>query len=271
MSAGCASAHATSRQDKGNAGCTRPRNSGRRWQARGLVTAPGVYDMISARIADGMGFSALYMTGYGVSASLGPARRRPRQLHRDGRARRPDLPGHVDARSSATPIPASAASSTWSARCRATRRAGAAAHPARGPGVPQEAAATRRAGAWCPIEEMVRKIEVAAAIARLARLPDRRPHRRAHQPRPRRGAAARRGLCQGRRRHPVHREPRERGGDGADRPQLRPAAHRQHGGGRAHARAAEEAAGGARLQDRHLSRHRLPRGGARRWSGSTAC
>lgn len=38
---------------------------------RGLVTAPGVYDMISARIADGMGFSALYMTGYGVSASLG--------------------------------------------------------------------------------------------------------------------------------------------------------------------------------------------------------
>jgi 2-methylisocitrate lyase-like PEP mutase family enzyme len=38
---------------------------------RGLVTAPGVYDMISARIADAMGFSALYMTGYGVSASLG--------------------------------------------------------------------------------------------------------------------------------------------------------------------------------------------------------
>lgn len=36
-----------------------------------LITAPGVYDMISARIADGMGFSALYMTGYGVSASLG--------------------------------------------------------------------------------------------------------------------------------------------------------------------------------------------------------
>jgi 2-methylisocitrate lyase-like PEP mutase family enzyme len=38
---------------------------------KGLVTAPGVYDMISARIADGLGFSALYMTGYGVSASLG--------------------------------------------------------------------------------------------------------------------------------------------------------------------------------------------------------
>ena len=38
---------------------------------KGLITAPGVYDMISARIADGLGFSALYMTGFGVSASLG--------------------------------------------------------------------------------------------------------------------------------------------------------------------------------------------------------
>jgi 2,3-dimethylmalate lyase len=38
---------------------------------RGLITAPGVYDMISAKVADGLGFDALYMTGYGVSASLG--------------------------------------------------------------------------------------------------------------------------------------------------------------------------------------------------------
>lgn len=35
----------------------------------GLVSAPGVFDMISARIADRMGFDALYMTGYGVVAS----------------------------------------------------------------------------------------------------------------------------------------------------------------------------------------------------------
>jgi 2-methylisocitrate lyase-like PEP mutase family enzyme len=35
----------------------------------GLISAPGVYDMISAKIADGLGFPALYMTGYGVSAS----------------------------------------------------------------------------------------------------------------------------------------------------------------------------------------------------------
>ncbi len=34
-----------------------------------LISAPGVYDMISARIAERMGFSALYMTGFGVVAS----------------------------------------------------------------------------------------------------------------------------------------------------------------------------------------------------------
>lgn len=38
-------------------------------RGRGLVTAPGVFDMISARIADGLGFQALYMTGFGISAS----------------------------------------------------------------------------------------------------------------------------------------------------------------------------------------------------------
>jgi 2-methylisocitrate lyase-like PEP mutase family enzyme len=34
-----------------------------------FVIAPGVYDMFSARIADQLDFKALYMTGYGVSAS----------------------------------------------------------------------------------------------------------------------------------------------------------------------------------------------------------
>jgi 2-methylisocitrate lyase-like PEP mutase family enzyme len=36
-----------------------------------LISVPGVYDMVSAKIADGLGFGALYMTGFGVSASLG--------------------------------------------------------------------------------------------------------------------------------------------------------------------------------------------------------
>jgi 2,3-dimethylmalate lyase len=40
-----------------------------RLQAREFVVAPGVYEMLGARIADGMDFAALYMTGYGVSAS----------------------------------------------------------------------------------------------------------------------------------------------------------------------------------------------------------
>lgn len=35
----------------------------------GLISAPGVFDMISARIADSMSFDALYMTGFGTVAS----------------------------------------------------------------------------------------------------------------------------------------------------------------------------------------------------------
>ena len=38
-------------------------------KARELILAPGVYDLISALIADRMGFKALYVTGYGVVAS----------------------------------------------------------------------------------------------------------------------------------------------------------------------------------------------------------
>ena len=34
-----------------------------------LIAAPGIYDMISMRIADRMGFECLYMTGYGTVAS----------------------------------------------------------------------------------------------------------------------------------------------------------------------------------------------------------
>ena len=37
--------------------------------AGGLISAPGVYDMISLRLADRLDFDALYMTGYGTVAS----------------------------------------------------------------------------------------------------------------------------------------------------------------------------------------------------------
>ena len=40
-----------------------------RIRRRELVSAPGVFDLISAKLADRMGFDALYMTGYGVVAS----------------------------------------------------------------------------------------------------------------------------------------------------------------------------------------------------------
>ena len=34
-----------------------------------FVLAPGIFDMISARMADSIGFKAIYMTGYGIAAS----------------------------------------------------------------------------------------------------------------------------------------------------------------------------------------------------------
>ena len=40
-----------------------------RLQQPGLVVAPGVHDMVSLRMADALGFDALYMTGFGTVAS----------------------------------------------------------------------------------------------------------------------------------------------------------------------------------------------------------
>ncbi len=47
----------------------RRRRFAERIRRPGLVVAPGVYDGVSARIADRCGFEALYMTGYGTVAS----------------------------------------------------------------------------------------------------------------------------------------------------------------------------------------------------------
>jgi 2-methylisocitrate lyase-like PEP mutase family enzyme len=41
----------------------------RRLREKRLLSAPGVFEMVSAKIADRMGFEALYMTGYGTVAS----------------------------------------------------------------------------------------------------------------------------------------------------------------------------------------------------------
>lgn len=40
-----------------------------RFDAPGMLVAPGIFELISAKIADRMGFDALYMTGYGTVAS----------------------------------------------------------------------------------------------------------------------------------------------------------------------------------------------------------
>jgi 2-methylisocitrate lyase-like PEP mutase family enzyme len=40
-----------------------------RVRERRFFVAPGVFDLISARVADAMGFACLYMTGYGAAAS----------------------------------------------------------------------------------------------------------------------------------------------------------------------------------------------------------
>ena len=40
-----------------------------RLASRELLAAPGIFDMVSLRLANTFGFDALYMTGYGTVAS----------------------------------------------------------------------------------------------------------------------------------------------------------------------------------------------------------
>jgi 2-methylisocitrate lyase-like PEP mutase family enzyme len=48
---------------------SKPAKLHERLKQPGLVTAPGVFDMVSLRLADSFGFDALYMTGFGAVAS----------------------------------------------------------------------------------------------------------------------------------------------------------------------------------------------------------
>ena len=64
----------------------------------GIVITPGVFDMLSLRIAAQTGLEALYMTGYGVAASyLG--------LPDAGLATYTDIVGRVSAMVAASPVP----------------------------------------------------------------------------------------------------------------------------------------------------------------------
>ncbi len=127
----------------------------------GLISAPGVYDMISARIADRLGFSALYMTGYGVSASLG--------LPDAGLASYTEMVGRVAQICQGTQTPVICDADTGFGGLLNVERtvkgyeaAGAAAIQLEDQVFPKKCGHTpgRRV---VPVAQMVRKIEVAAA------------------------------------------------------------------------------------------------------------
>jgi 2,3-dimethylmalate lyase len=125
-----------------------------------VVVAPGVYDMISLRMAGAMGFDALYMTGYGTVAShLG--------LPDAGLASYADMVGRVDAMAKAVKQPLIADGDTGYGgllnvqhTVRGYERAGAAAIQLEDQVFPKKCGHTpeRRV---IPMEEMVEKIAVA--------------------------------------------------------------------------------------------------------------
>jgi 2-methylisocitrate lyase-like PEP mutase family enzyme len=125
------------------------------------IIAPGVYDPVSARIAGGLGFAALYMTGFGVSATLG--------LPDAGLATYTDMVARVAqiCQGTATPVICDADTGfggllNVERTVRGYEAAGAAAIQIEDQVFPKRCGHTlgRRV---VPVEDMVRKIEVAAA------------------------------------------------------------------------------------------------------------
>ena len=183
----------------------------RRLKQPGLISAPGVFEMISARIADTMGFDALYMTGYGVVAShLG--------LPDAGLASYTEMVGRVHQIASGTSTPLIADGDTGYGgllnvdhTVRGYEKAGAQAIQIEDQEYPKKCGHTpgRRV---VPIEDAARRIKVACEARSskdflvIARTDARTVAR------PRRGAAPRRSVPEGRRRSAVHRIAGERGG-----------------------------------------------------------
>ena len=205
-----------------------------RLHAKELLVAPGVFDGISARIADQMDFEALYMTGYGTVAShLG--------LPDAGIATYSDMVGRVEVIAGGTTTPLIADGDTGYGgllnvqyTVRGYEAAGAVAIQLEDQEFPKKCGHMlgRRV---VPIEDMVDKVKVAVASREsrdfliIART-DARTTLGLD-----RGIAPRGRLRQGRRRHSVCRESGKRRGDADHRPDFRSAAGRQHGRRRTHA------------------------------------
>jgi 2-methylisocitrate lyase-like PEP mutase family enzyme len=125
-----------------------------------LLVAPGVFDMISARIADRMGFGALYMTGYGtVASALG--------LPDAGLASYTEMVGRVAAIAGGTATPVIADADTGfggllnvERTVRGYAAAGAAAIQIEDQVFPKKCGHTPGREV-VPVQDMVRKIQVA--------------------------------------------------------------------------------------------------------------
>lgn len=139
---------------------TRKSTLAARLRRKEFTAAPGVFELVSARIADRMGFSALYMTGYGAVASyLG--------LPDAGLASYTDMVGRVGAIAGAAATPLIADGDTGYGgllniehTVRGYEKAGAAAIQLEDQEFPKKCGHTpgRRV---IPVEQMVAKIKVA--------------------------------------------------------------------------------------------------------------
>ena len=185
-----------------------------------FILAPGIYDGISARVADRMGFPALYMTGYGATASM-------LGLPDAGLATYSDMVGRAEMICSVIDTPLIADADTGyggllnvQRTVRGYEAAGVAAIQIEDQEMPEEvrphAGPPRRAGRGHGAARSRSPPRRGAT-----RDPDRRPHRRAHGARPRRGAAPRRGLREAGADVIFVESPRERGRARADRPRGR--------------------------------------------------
>jgi hypothetical protein len=128
----------------------------------GLIVAPGVYEMVSLRLADRMNFDALYMTGYGTVASL-------LGLADAGLATYSEMVGRVNAMANMAKTPLIADGDTGYGgllnvrhTVRGYEAAGAVAIQLEDQEFPKKCGHTpgRRV---IPMEDMVKKIEVAVA------------------------------------------------------------------------------------------------------------